>query len=118
MATLPPMSPATPTPAKPKSNSSPAVSAAEGVMQGPMEEQGSGGSTITCEIEGAGSGREGGWEGREKREGKQGGEEGGQERKSRKGGSKGGKRGEREILIIWSCLDQIKHHAHGVFLLA
>ena len=92
MATLPPMSPATPTPAKPKSNSSPAVSAAEGVMQGPMEEQGSGGSTITCEIEGAGSGREGGWEGREgkeKREGKQ-------ERESRKGGSKGGKRGERE----------------------
>lgn len=83
-------------------------------MQGPMEEQGSGGSTITCEIEGAGSGREGGWEGREgkeKREGKQ-------ERESRKGGSKGGKRGEREILIIWSCLDQIKHHAHGVFLLA
>lgn len=69
MATLPPMSPATPTPAKPKSKSSPAVSAAEGVMQGPMEEQGSGGSTITCEIEGAGSGRKGGREGKEKREG-------------------------------------------------
>lgn len=88
MATLPPMSPATPTPAKPKSKSSPAVSAAEGVMQGPMEEQGSGGSTITCEIEGAGSGRKGGREGKEKREGEQRGEQDRQERESRKGGSK------------------------------
>ena len=62
-------------------------------MQGPMEEQGSGGSTITCEIEGAGSGREGGREegrkdGREKRGGEQGGEQDRQERESRKGGSK------------------------------
>ena len=88
MATLPPMSPATPTPAKPKSKSSPAVSAAEGVMQGPMEEQGSGGSTITCEIEGAGSGRKGEREGKEKREGEQRGEQDRQERESRKSGTK------------------------------
>ena len=86
MATLPPMSPATPTPAKPKSKSSPAVSAAEGVMQGPMEEQGSGGSTITCEIEGAGSGRK---EGREEGRGRR------RERGSREG-SKIGRRGSQE----------------------
>ena len=55
LATLP-MSPAAATPANPNSKSSPVVSVAEGVMQGPVEEHGSGGSTITCETEGLGSG--------------------------------------------------------------
>ena len=55
-------------------------------MQGPMEEQGSGGSTITCEIEGAGSGRKGG---REEGRGRR------RERGSREG-SKIGRRGSQE----------------------
>jgi len=59
LATLP-MSPVAATPPNPNSKSSPVVSVAEGVMQGPVEEQGSGGSTITCETEGLGSGKKGG----------------------------------------------------------
>ena len=57
-----PLSPAAATLAKPNSKSSPVVSVAEGVIQGPVEKHRFGGSTITCETEGLGSGKK---EGRE-----------------------------------------------------
>ena len=61
-----PMSPPADAPAKPMSKSSPVVSVAEGVRQGPEAARGSCGRTSTWDMEGCRSGGEGrGGEGRE-----------------------------------------------------